>query len=175
MRLVVRRKVIVVPYVRTPTDTRFMVVKDRKHKEWTFITGGVKSKETDMQAAERELREETKGTLGLDFTMLPCKMFQFKTDYRESQEIIDDREKRQVVHTVYTVYMIDISPLDTNTIKTQFRSIKRMKGAYNENADLSFETLDSFARKTHVWKFIREHVLPSTHFNEIAQMQPKWA
>jgi ADP-ribose pyrophosphatase YjhB (NUDIX family) len=168
MKTVIRRKVIVVPYVRRGDAVQFMVVKDRKHKEWTFVTGGVKARETDLQAAARELREETKNALDLDLEG-KTRCFRFHTRYREASELAADRVRNEVITTAYSAFLVDVSDMNVQNIKTVFRSTKNLKGAYNENADLTFETLDSFSKKTHVWKFIRDHVLSSSRFQEIVQ------
>jgi 8-oxo-dGTP pyrophosphatase MutT (NUDIX family) len=165
MKTVVRRKVIVIPYVHSG---EFLVVKDRKFKEWTFITGGCKSYETDSQAARRELIEETRGTLDVPFTA-DQQSFRFRTTYRESKELAQDRLRGERIVTQYSVFFVDISPEATSMdLKAKFRGTKNVRGAFNENADLSFETPESFAQKTHVWRFIRNHVLTAPFFRDFS-------
>lgn len=160
MKTVVRRKVIVIPYVHSG---EFLVVKDRKFKEWTFITGGCKAYETDAQAARRELLEETRGTLDVPFTD-DQESIKFRTTYRESRELAQDRLRGERVVTQYAVFFVDVSSQAIGNLKAKFRETKNVRGAFNENADLSFETLESFAQKTHVWRFIRNHVLTAPFF-----------
>lgn len=168
VRVVVRRKVIVVPFVREgPKTIKFMVVKDRKSKEWTFITGGCKARETDVQAAMRELKEETRNVLGLHIDAFcdRANSFQFRTAYRELKEFQEDKLRNERVLTQYTVFALDATDLgDVAAMRNAFRNTKNMRGAYNENTDLNFETLESFANKAHVWKFIRDHVLVNAQF-----------
>jgi len=159
MKTVVRRKVIVIPYVHSG---EFLVVKDRKFKEWTFITGGCKAYETDAQAARRELLEETRGNLDAPF-IEDSHMVQFRTTYRESKELVQDRSRGERIVTQYTVFFVNIN-ISPEELKTKFRGTKNVRGPFNENADLSFETPESFAQKTHVWRFIRTHVLKAPFF-----------
>lgn len=165
MKFVVRRKVIVVPFARDgEDDVKFMVVKDRKNKEWTFVTGGCKARETDVQAAQRELLEETRGVLDLVFDPSIASSFRFKTTYRDAKELADDGARNEQVVTTYTVFAVDITGIDLEGAKRSFRSTKATQRSWNENTDMNFETLDSFSNKAHVWKFIREHVLKSQQF-----------
>lgn len=168
MRVVVRRKVIVVPFIRTPGDNlRFLVVKDRKSKEWTFITGGCKARESDDAAALRELTEETRNVVDFtpSFRAAHVNAFHFRTTYRERKELIEDRARNERVVTDYAVYAIDVTnTIEVDALKRAFRNAKHMRGAFNENTDLNFETLESFSNKTHVWNFIRDHVLVNRQF-----------
>lgn len=166
-KLVTRRKVIIVPFVRSDERLSFLTVKDRKSKEWTFITGGCKARETDLEAARRELKEETRNLFDIDISVSPHNFFRFKTTFRETKEWIGDKAKNEKVITLYTVYLIDVSAYiqdNPRMCRQAFRNTKNMRGVYNENADLNFETLDSFTHKVHVWRFIRDHVLKSSQF-----------
>jgi 8-oxo-dGTP pyrophosphatase MutT (NUDIX family) len=44
-------------------DSKVVIVRDRKHREWTFPGGGKKHNETRLDACIRELDEETHSTL----------------------------------------------------------------------------------------------------------------
>lgn len=166
-KLVTRRKVIVIPFAISSTqDLCVLTVKDRKSKEWTFITGGCKIRETDAQAARRELREETRNLFDLDICQCPHHSFRIKTSFRETREEAYDKARNESVITIYTVFFVEVGNLLTNTeeFRKAFRNIRNMKGVYNENADISFDTLYSFLHKNHVWRFIRDHVLTSIQF-----------
>ena len=56
-----RKKVIVIPYI----NRLFLMVKDKKYEEWTFVTGSCKKNEDFSDCALRELYEETNGTINL--------------------------------------------------------------------------------------------------------------
>lgn len=173
MKLITRRKVIVVPFIKNEGgQIQFLIVKDRKSKEWTFVTGGCKANEPDMDAARRELKEETRNVMDIDIACIPHVSFRFKTVYREKHELAEDKHRNERVITLYSVYILDITDvMSIHDVKSQFRATKNMKGVYNENTDLNFETLESFSSKTHVWKFIREHVLQNTQFVRMIQGQ----
>src|SRR5690242_10482593 len=81
-----RRKVIVIPYVRSEGKLLMMVVKDKFHEEWTFISGGCKLYETSEQSAVRELKEETRAAVQLELAKTEYTKFKIETDYREPDE-----------------------------------------------------------------------------------------
>ncbi len=47
-------------------DNKVIIVRDRKHREWTFPGGGKKHNETLLDACLRELSEETHNAINVD-------------------------------------------------------------------------------------------------------------
>ena len=158
---IVCRKVIVAPFYKKDNDIFFLIVKDRTHKEWTFITGGCKLHEDDLQSALRELLEETKNIVSLEPDVQSIKRIEFSTTYREPHQRIRDKIKGENIVTLYSMFFIDITNIKSSPmeLRNQFRSIKNLRGAYNENLDITFETLDAFLRKNYVWRFIKQVVV----------------
>lgn len=158
---IVCRKVIVAPFYKKDSDIHFLIVKDRTHKEWTFITGGCKLHEDDLQSALRELLEETKNIISLNPDVQPTRRIEFSTTYREPHQRVRDKMKGETIVTMYSMFFIDITNLKSSPVelRNQFRSIKNLRGAYNENLDITFETLDAFLKKNYVWRFIKQVVV----------------
>lgn len=159
-----RRKVIVIPYVRSKNKILMMIVKDKLHGEWTFISGGCKLYESNEQSASRELREETRAAVQLDLTSCSYTKFTIQTDYREPAELAQDGLSKVVTH--YNIYLIDIT--DYKSIPAIVRSFRRrsgcVRGVYDENSDIQFISLAAFARRHNVWPFIKKVVLRDPGF-----------
>ena len=166
---IVCRKVIVAPFFKKDNQVYFLIVKDRTHKEWTFITGGCKLHEDDLQSALRELLEETKNIVCLDPAPQFIKRIEFSTTYREPHQRIRDKAKGESIVTLYSMFFIDITNIQSSPLelRNKFRSIKNLRGAYNENLDITFETLDSFLKKNYVWRFIKQIVVKIPVFHDI--------
>lgn len=175
-KIVVRRKVIIAPFI-SPGHRRppkFLVVKDRKFQEWTFVTGGCKHSETDVQAAQRELKEETRGLVNVDLGSLPHIRFVLQTTHREEKELRQDAYRGEKVLTTYTVFIVDFTNHPRledrqDSLRSMFHDVKNCKGVYNENVDIDFETLENFVKKPRVWHFIKMLVLKNRMFKEACE------
>lgn len=156
-----RRKVIVVPYVRSADGSvLLMVVKDKHHDEWTFISGGCKLYETSEQSAVRELKEETRAAVQVDLSMTAFTKFTIETDYREPEEMNGaDGAASITIH--YHIYMIDIT--NHKSVPAIVQSFRRkvgcVRGVYDENSDIQFVSLQTFVHRKKVWPFIKKVVL----------------
>ena len=107
MRVVTRRKVLIVPYIGKNIE-RVLMVKDLKTGEWGFISGGVKKRESSYEAALREMSEETSG-LFVAFDSTPS-VHTFCTLYRPPELLKIDRARREIVRSMYTIYMYELCP-----------------------------------------------------------------
>ena len=60
-------KAIAVPVTFTGSKPKFLTVRDRRFKDWIFVTGGCRRKEipNPIRCALRELEEETRGVVNL--------------------------------------------------------------------------------------------------------------
>ena len=102
-RQVYRKKVFVIPFY----NDKVMLVKDRKTKEWGFVSGGVKKNETYFQAAQRELYEETSGLM--PFIPRGSREMSWKTDYRPQELLIENKKKGEKVSSNYKIFWVPIS------------------------------------------------------------------
>ena len=67
-RLEIRHKAIIIPVIKSDTsESKFLTVKDSRHQEWIFVTGGCKKSEVDnpLKCGLRELEEETRGVINI--------------------------------------------------------------------------------------------------------------
>lgn len=103
-RVVVRRKVMVIPYA----GRRVLMVRDRGTGEWGFVSGGVKRHEKHVEAAVRELREETSDLLR-DLRGLQ-KETAFDTWYRTKAHRANDDRKGERVRSEYRVFWVRVDP-----------------------------------------------------------------
>lgn len=110
-RKVNRRKVFVIPHVtgdgRSDGRRQVLMVQDRKTREWGFISGGVKRHETYMQAAVRELAEETSGLM----PMIPPHdhgVSNFETAYRPDELLEVNRKRGEQVSSTYKAFWVPI-------------------------------------------------------------------
>jgi 8-oxo-dGTP pyrophosphatase MutT (NUDIX family) len=152
----------VVPYVRVGRHkVLLLVVKDRLHDEWTFVSGGCKNYETDEQSAARELKEETRAVVQVDMSACEYVKFAMYSDYKEPSEQLS-------THTVthYSVYLVDITSY--KSIPAIVRAFRRrsgcVRGVYDETNDIQFVSLWAFARRPNVWPFIRDVVMRDPAF-----------
>lgn len=60
-------KAIAIPVTFVDERPRFLTVRDKRFKDWIFVTGGCRRREiyNPIRCALRELEEETRGTVNL--------------------------------------------------------------------------------------------------------------
>ena len=175
-RLEIRHKAIVIPVTN---DSKFLTVKDSRHQEWIFVTGGCKKSEVDnpLKCGIRELEEETRGVINLrtgEFTE-----YEFESSYRSPEETRKDRFEGIIVTLVYHVYLINIQYTaeqqtkivqDFHVNKARMEINKkdglRIKKAYDENDDISFDTLEEFNKKKQ-WSLITDNIIGNPKFYDM--------
>jgi 8-oxo-dGTP pyrophosphatase MutT (NUDIX family) len=179
-RLEKRHKAIVIPVLQTDTgDPKFLTVRDSRHQEWIFVTGGCKKSEVDnpLKCGLRELEEETRGTFVLrngEFSE-----FQFESTYRSPEETKKDRFEGVIVTLVYHVYLINVRITEEQQARIiqEFHINKarmemnkkdgvRIKKAYDENDDISFDTLSEFNKKNR-WNLIIKNIIENPKFYDL--------
>ncbi len=175
MRQVYSYKSVVIPYIETTYNNKtyrsYVLVKDAKYKELTFVVGGCKLREISSNAdakfysdyesyktcALRELKEETRSVFGNVHMNELVTGFKFSSKDRSVAEFTKDKKDRVVVTMRYTVYFL---PLDIP--KKAFYNIK---GRFNKTIPENDETSDivlktkSELQKANVWDFMKINVL----------------
>jgi 8-oxo-dGTP pyrophosphatase MutT (NUDIX family) len=140
---ILRNKVLVVPYVMSCTfEPHFVMVKDRQTNEWGFISGGVKKNESPIQAAYREVKEETSGVLNL---ALRPNGFKFVTSYRPPELLMIDKRRNEIVHSLYTMYVVPCTSWDISRLQ-----------AFAPNNEIIDVRVAPFRDFHHVWTFCED-------------------
>jgi len=173
-----RHKAIIIPIIKSDGENKFLTVKDSRHQEWIFVTGGCKKSEVDypLKCGLRELEEETRGVINIkagEFSE-----FQFESDIRSPDETRKDRLEGVIVTLVYHVYIINlnltqeqqtrvIQEFHVNKARMELNKINgvHIKKAYDENDDISFDTLEEFNKKSR-WDLIVNNVIQNPLFYE---------
>ena len=174
-----RHKCVVIPITRTQTSTKFLTVRDKRHKEWTFITGGCRKREIPepIKCAMRELDEETRGTFPIREPI--HKYFTFTTNKRAPEELERDRKEGLEVTCVYHVYIFVMECTDhyrrqvildfekqKDIMELRKRNKQPIKKSNDENDYVDFDTFKEFMRKR-TWPFIIETVVAHPEFKNI--------
>ena len=157
----------------------FLLVHDRRYKEWTFVTGGCRRREilNPLRCAIRELEEETRGTINLKRGSYAY--FKFSTDTPEPKDIEDGVS----VINYYHVYVFDLpmTPIEHKHIVKRFDEEKqKMEGHaipfrknYDENDACEFDTLEGIAKRDNLWPMIRCHVIKNPEFQQAVKSRNK--
>jgi len=166
-----RHKAIAIPMSTVNDTPHFLIVHDRRYREWTFVTGGCRRREVfnPLRCAVRELEEETRGTINLKKGSYAY--FKFVTDTPEPRDVEDGVP----VVNHYHVYIFDLpmTVLEHKHIVRRFTEEKeKMEGNvvpfrknYDENDDCKFESLESIQSRSNLWPMIRQHVLSNPEFH----------
>ena len=153
-------------------STKFLTVRDRRHCEWTFVTGGCRKSETinPLRCALRELEEETRGTVHMKQGRYSYFNFVHTPGPSEGYKYPED--------ITYHVYILEFNiPLieqqklieKFNTARGKLEKLKKLnipiKMVYDENDIMNFETLTEFESKgDSVWTLIRKNILENQKF-----------
>jgi hypothetical protein len=171
-----RHKVLAIPVTFTEDKPRFLTVRDRRFKEWLFISGGCRKREVlnPIRCALRELEEETRGVVNVKSGLYTSYMFE--TTERSPEELEEDRKEGVQVTIVYHVFIffMKISAHEQQDIVRKFNYEKAkveirkrdklpIKRTYDENDFMSFDTLDIFNRKNR-WDLIVNKVINNPDF-----------
>ncbi len=153
MRHQYRYKSIVIPKI----GDKYIVVKDKKSGEYTFIGGGCKLRETSVQCALRELAEETRNSVIMNPSLLRGPTFTFESRARSPKELLSDKNQGVYVTMVYSVYVVSINE--------SFEEIKRLyyKNKFvnnNETSGIFSMSYQQLVESPRVWQFMRDNILP---------------
>ena len=168
-----RHKAIAIPMSEIENQKRFLIVRDRRYREWTFVTGGCRRREVfnPLRCAVRELEEETRGLINLKRGSYSY--FKFTTDTPEPRDIEDGVQALNHYH-VYVFHVPMTSVEHLHIIKRFTEEKKKMEGAevpfrknYDENDECRFETLETITQCPNLWSMIRKHVLGNPDFTRV--------
>ena len=147
----IRYKSIIIPTI----GGKYVVVKDAKSQDVTFIGGGCGKKETIHNCAIRELSEETRKSITIN--RLPVKpTFSFTSQERFSNNERKDNKARGIIVTmVYNVFIVDMGTLLFSDVKHKFNS----SSIRNETNNIFLMNRGNLV-ESKMWDFMRRHILP---------------
>lgn len=157
-------KSIAIPVSFVGDKPRFLTVRDRRFKEWIFVTGGCRKREiaNPLRCALRELEEETRGVVSLkngEYT-------EFKFSVKESPTV-------ELIYNVF-IFVVPykrneqieiISKFNNEKIKTNQKKIAHLpiKKTFDENDYISFDTLEEFNNRKR-WDLIVDNIIKNPKF-----------
>ena len=157
-------KSIAIPVSFVGDKPRFLTVRDRRFKEWIFVTGGCRKREiaNPLRCALRELEEETRGVVSLkngEYT-------EFKFSVKESPTV-------ELIYNVF-IFVVPykrneqieiISKFNNEKIKTNQKKIAHLpiKKKFDENDYISFDTLEEFNNRKR-WDLIVDNIIKNPKF-----------
>jgi len=171
-----RHKGIAIPVSFIDDKPRFLTMRDRRFKEWLFVTGGCRKREVfnPLRCALRELEEETRGVINLKNGKFSY--FKFTTKERSAEEKTKDIADGIEVTLVYHVYVIEfnvnrtiqgnlINRFNYQRARTELRKKNKLpiRRTYDENDFMSFDTLDEFKRRR-LWDLIDKNIIQNPAF-----------
>ena len=143
--------------IQDPGGPRFLLVHDKRHREWTFVTGGCHHREVinPIRTAIRELEEETRGVIVL--RRGTYKYFNF-----------------EALNSKYHVFIFQVS-LDAQYIVDRFNYEKWkmdtkqvcFRTIYDENDSMKFLRMDEIKECPQLWEFISENIIQNKEFHEV--------
>ena len=157
-------KAIAIPVTFTGDKPKFLTVRDRRFKDWIFVTGGCRRREivNPIRCALRELEEETRGVISLK-----------KGQYSDFKFVVKESPGVDLEYNVF-IFFVDYTPQQQSDLikkfndekqKTNLKKIQKQpyKRTYDENDFMNFETLTEFNTKKQ-WDRIVKNVLYNPEF-----------
>ena len=157
-------KAIAIPVTFTGSKPKFLTVRDRRFKDWIFVTGGCRRREipNPIRCALRELEEETRGVISLK-----------KGEYSDFKFIVKESPGVELEYNVF-IFFVNYTQQEQNELikkfndekqKTNLKKIQKLpiKRTFDENDFMNFETLTEFNTKKQ-WDRIVKNVLNNPEF-----------
>ncbi len=144
-------KVMVLPYTKIDNVVEFIVFHDKRYNEWTFLSGYVENNESHLDAANREMDEETFGLLNIDIKNYPNTTFS-TSGFCEKNKLLK-----------YEVIFVDVTKLFPNYQSKDIFVSNFQKTVLNtkfsENSIVSFETFETFSKRKNIWCFVQKYII----------------
>ena len=132
---ITRYKSIIIPKY----NDKYIIVKDKKYQELTFIGGGCKLNEQPLKCALREFKEETLNSLNIS-NYIQHPTFHFESRERSKSELRKDKAHKIVVTMQYNVYIVDLTTLNFSNVKRKYNS-ELMKLQNSETDDILLKSI----------------------------------
>ena len=157
-------KAIAIPVSFADEKPKFLTVRDRRFKDWIFVTGGCRRREifNPLRCALRELEEETRGVVALK-----------NGEYTEFKFTVKESPTVDLEYNVF-IFFVDYTKPQQQTLvrkfyeekqKTNLKKINKqpIKKTFDENDYMSFDTLEEFNTRKR-WKLIVDNILRNPEF-----------
>ena len=157
-------KAIAIPVSFVDEKPKFLTVRDRRFKDWIFVTGGCRRREifNPLRCALRELEEETRGVVALK-----------NGEYTEFKFTVKESPTVDLEYNVFVFFVDYTKPQQQKLVKkfyeekqkTNLKKINKqpIKKTFDENDYMSFDTLEEFNTRKR-WKLIVDNVLRNPEF-----------
>ena len=156
-----KHKAIAIPVTFAGDTPRFLTVRDKRFKEWIFVTGGCRRREIfcPIRCALRELEEETRGVVSLK-----------SGEYTSYSFTVKESPSVELEYTVF-IFFVDYSKTEQLELIRRFNEEKykmqtkkiHMKRTYDENDFMSFDTLHELNVRR-CWDRIVKNVVNNPEF-----------
>lgn len=156
-----KHKAIAIPVTFTGGAPRFLTVRDKRFKEWIFVTGGCRRRENfyPLRCALRELEEETRGVVSLK-----------RGEYTSFSFTVKESPTVDLEYTVFILF-VNYSRAEQIELIKRFNDEKykmntkkiHMRRTYDENDFMSFDTMSEFNARTQ-WERITNNVVSNPEF-----------
>jgi 8-oxo-dGTP pyrophosphatase MutT (NUDIX family) len=108
-------KAIAIPVMFTGSKPKFLTVRDRRFKDWIFVTGGCRRKEipNPIRCALRELDEETRGVVNLK-----------KGEYTDFKFVVKESLGVDLEYNVF-IFFVNYTQQEQNDLVKKFNDEKQ--------------------------------------------------
>ena len=108
-------KAIAIPVMFTGSKPKFLTVRDRRFKDWIFVTGGCRRKEipNPIRCALRELDEETRGVVNLK-----------KGEYTDFKFVVKESPGVDLEYNVF-IFFVNYTQQEQNDLVKKFNDEKQ--------------------------------------------------
>jgi len=157
-------KAIAIPVSFVDEKPKFLTVRDRRFKDWIFVTGGCRRREifNPLRCALRELEEETRGVVSLK-----------NGEYTEFKFTVKESPTVELEYNVF-IFFVNYTKSQQQALvrkfyeekqKTHIKKINKqpIKKTFDENDYMSFDTLEEFNSRKR-WSRIVDNVLKNPEF-----------
>ena len=135
--------------------SNFIVVKDAKSGDITFVVGGCKMGENKTNCAFRELKEETRNSVRAKKLN---HLFYFNNNKRSKSEQAKNIVEAKKVTMRYNVFKANINKNFKN-IHTNFHKSKSLVNAEKEASNIKLMSRNNLVKPGVMWNFMRNKVL----------------
>lgn len=158
-------KAIAVPVCLSEDRPVFLTIRDRRFKDWGFVTGGARRREitAPLRTALRELEEETRGVVSLK-----------SGEYSTYTFTVKESPTVDLIYNVFVFFVNFTKTQRAHTVtrfleekaKTQLKKLQRqpIKRVFDENDFMSWDTLEEFQGRPKKWDRIVQNVIKNPEF-----------